>query len=868
MPRPFDLPQLHRFDLLEEVGRGVSGIIFKARAKVSVAGLHPGAPVAVKILRPELAQDETARKAFLREARAGMRVRHPNLVRIYAVEEVRVQQTQTLYLVLEWLSGRTVRDWMQAEGLATEPTLRALARQTAGALAALHSQGLLHLDVKPENLMWDSDRAVLLDLGFVRPAASTLEPSTPREEALQKDLREAQLVLSATSSSALFVGTPAYAAPELLKGAKPGPVADLFSLGVTLYEAATGLRPFGDEHRYGLFEARRTAVLRRPSTIQPRLSDFFSQLVMQLLAEDPQKRLQSAAQLEQILQLGENSRWWQEQGALRPLVPLHHPNALPFGNRAQEFDILDNAFAQARRSKRVHVVLLHGPPAIGKSRMAFEFGHRQRRRSDAPPFLYGRCVRMGRGSAFRAVRDALARSLGLTPEQNPTANARFRLESALGPTVAETLIEILRGKPYPRSRRRIVFKEWLKSLGREGPLVVFFDDLQATGPALFDFVRELLELRDLPALVILAHRENLSEEAKPERQRLLRDRRVTQIAMRELDTDAIQELLRRCFLPGGLPTNLADDLLEVSQGVPGKLNDVLRLLQQRGDLLGKPGRFQAAHEDVNLPLTSDQAEILQAEIREMQDKQRELLQWAALLRPPLQATILAKLCNISENRATRILSILRDSGWLKLTGGHYRFNLPRLREAAYRSMILVERRRRHARLYTLLKEDPFSKDREDALLVLHAHRAGLHVEALQSGIPFLERLLAQSATERAEQVLETLWGHAKKIGWDKLLPAARIRLMVAKGRIAGLLDDHEQEAELLKEAGLLAQSADQPSLLARVHFGLSKHARSMGFLGAGRWHLNRARELGGIANAEPLDTPATERGSVQTAKKQ
>ena len=818
------LPRLQRFRLVEEIGRGQTGVIYRAEARVKVGNLRPGAVVAVKLLHSRLLASDAARATFLREARAGMKVSHPNLVRVHAVEEVHGLDGRQLYVVMELLFGRNLREWLAEEGLASEPTLRTLGRQAAAGLRALHEAGLLHLDVKPENLMWDQDRAVLMDLGFVRP---TLE--TP-----------------AGDEDSGFRGTPAYAAPEVLRGRRPTEAADLFALGVTLYECATGVRPFGDERTHGLFEARRTAYVRKPSTIQPRLSPFFDRLVTRLLAEDPADRFPSSAALEEALASGEDGAWWRAQGSTEPLLPVIHPNALPFVNRDAELHHLGALFSAVRRLRMPHIVAIHGGASLGKSRLALEFAQRWRQTPQAPPFLYGRCLREGRrGSALAAVRDAVTRSLGLVPGQAPHPAVEGRVRTALSHENAETLLGILRGRPYPREPRRRALLAWLRALGMEGPLLLLLDDVQAAASNLWSFLEELLESPDMPALVLLTHQEELSERAAAARRRLLRHPRAEALELRPLQREQMSELLTRTFEAGGLSAELRNGLLEGSGGSPGVLTDLLRYLSQRGDLEGSRGSLRAARPRVVVPPTRDQQQIVEREIREMRADRRSLLQWVSLLAPPISMRFLAEVSGHSEIRIARLLAWLRKAGWLKVSGGRYRFALPSLREAAYRSLSEAEQVRRHRRVFRALQTTALEIQGRDARLALHARRGELPAEAIVHGLPLLERRIRQSSWERAEEVMDILRGCARQIAEEEVHPALRARMLLAEARLRGHGGDHGEEAELLKQAGAIARETEDNDLRVRVYLGLARHARGLGFAGAARLHLEKALALSG-----------------------
>jgi serine/threonine protein kinase len=193
------------------LGEGAVGIVFRARS------LSTGAPVALKVLRPELAQDELYVRRFRREADVAARVRHPALVPVVEA----AAQDGIHFLVSEYVPGRTLARRLD-DGPLSAAEVRRLARDLGGALDALAAAGLVHRDVKPANVLLDADDAArLTDFGLARGAALTIL-TRPGE----------------------ILGTIGYIAPELVEGAEATPSSDLYSLGCVLYECLAGAPPF------------------------------------------------------------------------------------------------------------------------------------------------------------------------------------------------------------------------------------------------------------------------------------------------------------------------------------------------------------------------------------------------------------------------------------------------------------------------------------------------------------------------------------------------------------------------------------------------------------------------------------------------
>lgn len=259
------------YTVLSKAGAGGLADVWVAEVALSGAPrcptLLPGDRVALKVLRdPE--RSEASRRRFLREGRLLRELRHPSLPRCHDV----IDGPQPV-LVLELLEGRTLRDWIRdAKQLSAQDAL-SLAEHLLRALTFLHERGVVHRDVKPANIFYtDDQRVLLLDLGLAA------DPSEPPEQVIGD-----------------VMGTYAYMAPEQIAGAALDHRADLYSLGVTLYEAIAGRRPFRASGPAGYLKAH-TAGGAPPvsASRRDRIPTRLEELVGRLMARDPAARPQTA----------------------------------------------------------------------------------------------------------------------------------------------------------------------------------------------------------------------------------------------------------------------------------------------------------------------------------------------------------------------------------------------------------------------------------------------------------------------------------------------------------------------------------------------------------------------------------------------
>jgi len=230
-----------------------------------------GRPVAIKLLRVELARDPGARRRFEAEAQAAARLVHPHVVAVFDTGE----DGERPWIVMERLPGRSLADRF-AEGPLALAEAERLSREVLGALAVAHASGIVHRDVKPSNILYTTDGSVkVADFGI----AKTLD-----EEA------------DATATN-VILGTPAYVAPERLDGRPATPASDLFSFGVVLFEGLSGRRPF--ERTKGV--GRLVRVTPPLATLRPDLPVAAAAAIEATLAEDPAQRPQRALELAEAL---------------------------------------------------------------------------------------------------------------------------------------------------------------------------------------------------------------------------------------------------------------------------------------------------------------------------------------------------------------------------------------------------------------------------------------------------------------------------------------------------------------------------------------------------------------------------------------
>jgi serine/threonine-protein kinase len=271
-----DLTLDNKYHLEERLGEGGMGTVYRARH------LLMDRPVAIKVLHPQFVDNEAARTRFQLEARAAVLL---HLGFAVWVSVFGVTADGLVYIVMELLNGRTLREILAKEAPLETARATSIMLQTSAAVAAAHNAGIIHRDLKPSNILVTQSAAApaivkVLDFGIAKLAADILD----EEDA------------SAVTLPGTPIGTPRYMAPEQYEGSDLTPAADVYSLGVILYEMLTGMAPFTgiSPVEIALKHANDTPL--RPREIVASIPEDVERVVLHALEKQPEARPANAAE--------------------------------------------------------------------------------------------------------------------------------------------------------------------------------------------------------------------------------------------------------------------------------------------------------------------------------------------------------------------------------------------------------------------------------------------------------------------------------------------------------------------------------------------------------------------------------------------
>ena len=269
----------NRYDIVRPLGSGGMGEVYLARDRTL------GRDVALKILRSQFAGDRESAERFKREALSAARLSHPSIVQVYDRGDT---EDGSSYIAMEYVPGGTLKERITGEGPLDARLAASYGYQVAEALGAAHAKGIVHRDIKPQNVLITAPgQAKVADFGIARAASAAGDSHT---------------------QTGTVMGTAGYMSPEQALGRPATPKSDLYSLGVVLYEAVTGSLPFTADNPIAVSMKHVNEAPRPPRDLNPAVPEGMNAVVMKLLSKDPDDRYPDADALAEDL--------WRVRGGL------------------------------------------------------------------------------------------------------------------------------------------------------------------------------------------------------------------------------------------------------------------------------------------------------------------------------------------------------------------------------------------------------------------------------------------------------------------------------------------------------------------------------------------------------------------------
>jgi serine/threonine protein kinase/tetratricopeptide (TPR) repeat protein len=681
-----------------ELGSGGMGSVYEATLTKEAGELAAGTKVALKVVHPHLLETPGFFKRFLREAQVGQAIRHENVVRTLDCDQHFVDGRGQCFLAMEHVDGQTLAALLDEMDRLPEELCRHVGIEVCKGLVAIHDAGVVHRDLKPDNVLITPDHTVkIMDLGVAL-------------------LVDEQLRLSQTGA---FVGSVEYAAPEQFSGGEIEARTDLHALGVLLYELSSGVHPYRGNSYHDVVRRVCQGDATRLGHVCPQVSAFFEEVVHTLLVTDPRGRFASAAQLLEVLTNGERSAWWRgrsrhlREATRRPLRRVRIPRETAVYGRDGELDVLRSLYARAAAGEG-QVVLVDGEAGIGKSRLIDELIGRLEADGADLNFLFGSYPPGGAASAAGAFSTAFREQLGEGGAAHYLADM---------PLLAPAFEALLRGdsvptgaEPLTRQSMASCFVHVSRALAAERPTIVLIDDLHfAPEEARGLFTALATALAEQRLLLIGAQRPAAEEDWTAE---LLRLDHTTRLTVPRLGPKDLVHLLEDSLQSRHLAEELSAKIAVKSDGNPFFAFEIIRGLRE-GQFITRTadGTWVSTRAIDEIEIPSSVLDLVNARVVDLADDERDMLEVAACCGFHFDPLLVAEACDAEAIPALKAFGrIEKRHRLIRAAGRLYEFDHHQVQEALYQGLHDSLREHYHAALGEALARRHGADEREPGTL--------------------------------------------------------------------------------------------------------------------------------------------------------
>ncbi|MHC5050400.1 MAG: protein kinase domain-containing protein [Planctomycetota bacterium] len=797
-----------------ELGSGGMGKVYLARNGEGQA--H----VALKILHPHLLESAEALERFRREAQIGRCVEHANIVRTLDVGSAVVNGVTQHYLVMEYVEGQTLRSLLEELGKIPEELCRHIGREVAEGLKAIHAAGVVHRDLKPENVLITEEHVVkVMDLGVAKLL----------DEAVRLSRR------------GMFLGSVLYAAPEQFQGEGADARADFYSLGLVLYELATGRHPFHASDFADVLTRQLQEEPRPAAELNPQLSPFYEEVCKALLEKDREKRIA-------FLPDDEESTWWKERTRImrletrRPLRRIRIPRETSLYGRDEELARLGELYERTRGGEG-QVLLVEGEAGIGKSRLIDEFVGRLHAAGEDLNFLFGTYPPSGAATASGAWSTAYREQFGAD------GSAAYLSEA---PALVPAFDAFLRGEA--RSEEEALTKDALQTcfiratqaLAAERPTVVLIEDMHFApeeGRALFAALA--LAVPRHRVLLVATRRRGSSDDWIAGMARLTH---VSPMTLPRLGPKDLVRLLQESFRSKHMANELAGKIGLKSDGNPFFVFEIVESLREGRYLTKEPGGTwvsTTAIEKIQIPTSV--LDLVNARVADLDEKERDLLDIAACVGFKFDPTLVGEVAGLGRIPALKLLGqIERRHRLVRSAGRDLVFDHYQVHEAIYDSLLEQLKEEYHAAIGEVLEAREQAGDREpeelDGALCLQICEHFFRGVRAERGHRYLTAALAHLRRESLLVDAVALADHA--LNAPGLLEGEeRFRLLSQRASWLNTMGRRDEELAAVQEALALANELGEARHQASAHRAMGTYRLYMGPLEDALEHYEGSRRL-------------------------
>jgi serine/threonine protein kinase/tetratricopeptide (TPR) repeat protein len=630
--------------------------------------------VALKLLLPHLAAEEVIRRRFLREARVGMELDHPGIVKVFDVGEAEGRP----YMAMELVQGKTLEDLLKTKCFDLEQCI-GISLKITGALAAAHQKKIVHRDIKPRNIMVTDTGIKIMDFGLARI-----------------------LETSSITDQHEIIGTLYYMSPEQTIGIKVDASSDVFSLGVVLYQMLTGQLPFAGEHPGAVIHAILYSDPLRISELGKAVPMELEKVIFKTLKKKPQARYRSASELYTDLsrmhdilqgkpvQLLATEEIFEEspRGIYSKLV-----------GREREMAALEAALEKMMNGES-SVILVSGEAGIGKSRLVWELGHKAKQKQAR--YMLGRCLFGERGYPYQPIIEILRDYFMLKGIKDADAVDTFIEEKAKHIAARRNIIHSLllfqAEQPTPLVNKEQLWdtiSELIKMIAQDRPVVLHLDDLHwADAPTLNLLTYLAMTTRNDRLIIIATYRPEELITAEGKRHPLQatldmlnKEHLSCEMSLTRLDKQDTHEVVDSVFADARFPANFYDSVHQETEGNPLFVLEVLKYLQDEHAVDKDETGWHLTGPLTKLAIPDRVSDVIMHRLTKLSPESRAVLEVAAVEGYTFRSDTLC--CVLEELRLKilrRLQSLESEHQLVHALEHEYQFDHGKIQETIYNAL--------------------------------------------------------------------------------------------------------------------------------------------------------------------------------------
>jgi tetratricopeptide (TPR) repeat protein/predicted Ser/Thr protein kinase len=731
--------KIAHYEIGDILGEGGMGSVYKA------TDLEADRTVALKVLsRRSLADDEIKRR-FMREANAGAHLDHPGIVKIYDFGEEEGEH----YLAMEYVEGETLRHLVKDSPLLPEQAVD-ICIAVAEALAAAHKAGVLHRDIKSENIMLTPVGEVkVMDFGLARMQNSSL-----------------------LTQEGGLLGTVAYMSPQQASGEAVDHRSDIFSLGVVLYELLTGRLPFGAEYEMAVIYSILNEDPIGVKDLNPQLPEALDQVIVKALRKELNNRYQSgdefAADLKkvkEILQSGTDAEAADVELIAAVDKEKREVRVFQAGlvGREKEFETLKKLLVLTGESEG-QTVLIAGEAGIGKSRLVAEL--QKYARNKKITMLTGRCLFKQGTQPYQPFIEAIGSYFDIKGIGSDDHLREFINEKA--PDLLH-LLPIYRMFLNIKDQEEVSLENkeqlWdaiyklIVKISFERPIIIYLDDIHwADEDTLNLFYYTSRNTTSEKVMFVGTYRTEdvlVTAEGKEHpmleiQRQMNREGELTVIKLTRLTAGHIRAMVESLFPDSGFGESFYEMVFTETEGNPFFAMELIKLFKSEGIIEKVNGTFRLREDYDRIVIPSKIHDIVMMRIGRLNDEERELLEVGAVEGDAFHSDTIASCLDLRRIHVLRKLQALeRDHHIIHPQDKMYRFDHGKIREILYDSILPELRTEYHLMIGDTLVKTYEGQDYMAANIAHHYEQGNDHTKALRYLITAAERARIFFANDQA-----------------------------------------------------------------------------------------------------------------------